>query len=224
MIQVSNLKHTYHTGTFRLDVPTFSVERSQTLALIGPSGSGKTTLLNLTAGILRPLSGKVVTNGVELSTLNDSARRRFRIQHIGLVFQEFELLEHLNVLDNILLPCRITDTLRLDRGIRQRARHLAEEMGIGDKLRRYVRHLSQGEKQRVTLCRALLPSPSLLLCDEPTGNLDPVNKQHVMDVIFRYVKKNDTTLMVVTHDHDLLPRFDRTFDIKEFHVGTEATQ
>ena len=95
-------------------------------------------------------------------------------------------------------------------------------MGIGDKLRRYVRKLSQGERQRVALCRALLLEPPLLLCDEPTGNLDPVNKEHVLDILFDYVRRHGTTLLTVTHDHQLLPRFDETIDFKHFQQLGEA--
>jgi putative ABC transport system ATP-binding protein len=222
VIQVAELEFSYWPGPFRLRVPELLVERGQTVALIGPSGSGKTTLLNLIAGIVPPASGQVVTAGVDVCRLGDKARREFRIRQLGLVFQEFELLEHLNVVDNILLPCRISPALTLDQALRERAAQLAEEMGIGDKLRRYIRQLSQGERQRVAVCRALLPQPPLLLCDEPTGNLDPLNKQHVMDVLFEYVRKNGTTLLTVTHDRELLPRFDRTIDMKEFYASAEA--
>jgi ABC-type lipoprotein export system ATPase subunit len=138
------------------------------------------------------------------------------------VFQEFELLEHLDVLDNILLPCRITRAVQLHQKHRDRAAELAREVGIDDKLRRYVRKLSQGERQRVALCRALLLEPPLLLCDEPTGNLDPANREHVLDILFDYVRRNQTTLLTVTHDHDLLPRFDETVDFRSFHHRSEG--
>jgi putative ABC transport system ATP-binding protein len=135
---------------------------------------------------------------------------------VGLVFQEFELLEHLNVLDNVLLPCRVTPSIQISARYRERAIALADEMGLADKLRRYPRKLSQGERQRVALCRALLTQPPLLLCDEPTGNLDPANKEHVLDILFDYVRRNATTLLTVTHDHQLLPRFDETIDFARF--------
>jgi putative ABC transport system ATP-binding protein len=212
MIAVSNLEFEYPQSAFRLSVSDLTVRRGATVAVIGPSGSGKTTLLNLIAGILIPSAGRVTTGGVEVSSLSETARRDFRVRQVGLVFQEFELLEHLHVLDNILLPCRITPSIRITREHRIRAELLASEMGIEDKLRRYVRRLSQGERQRVALCRALLLEPPLLLCDEPTGNLDPANKQHVLDILFNYVRRNGTTMLTVTHDHQLLPRFDETID------------
>jgi len=165
----------------------------------------------------------VVTNGVAITSLGDSARRDFRIRCIGLVFQEFELLDHLTVLDNILLGYRISAALRLDGAIRDRAAQLAQEVGIGDKLRRYVRRLSQGERQRVAVCRALLPEPPLLLCDEPTGNLDPTNKEHVLDILVDYVERTGATMVTVTHDHDILPRFDSVVDFSQFHCYSEGT-
>ena len=223
MIALKDVEFSYPHSSFCLRVPEMIISQGATVALIGPSGSGKTTILNLIAGVLVPGSGLISTNEVQLSKLSDNARRAFRIQNIGLVFQEFELIEHLNVLDNILLPCRITPAIRLQQAHRERAAELAREVGLADKLRRYVRQLSQGERQRVALCRALLLEPPLLLCDEPTGNLDPINKLHVLDVLFDYVRRHDTTLLTVTHDHELLSRFDETIDCKQFHTNSEAT-
>ena len=223
MIRLNNLQFEYAQSAFRLSVPSLEVPAGATVAVIGPSGSGKTTLLNLIAGILVASSGRVTTNRVEVSSLSESARRDFRVRHVGLVFQEFELLEHLNVLDNILLPCRITPSVQINQDVRDRAVELASEMGLEDKLRRYVRKLSQGERQRVALCRALLLEPPLLLCDEPTGNLDPANKEHVLDILFDYVRRHSTTLLTVTHDHQMLPRFDETIDFKRFQQLGEPT-
>ncbi len=219
MISFEDLTFHYRDGDFHLSVPRFEVEAGTTVAVVGPSGSGKTTLLNLAAGILTPDSGTVRTKGVDVSSLSEAARRDFRLQNIGLVFQEFELLDHLNVLDNILLPCRITSKISLNQGHRDRAAELAQEVGIGDKLHRFVRKLSQGERQRVAICRALLLQPPLLLCDEPTGNLDPINREHVLDILFDYVRRTGATLLAVTHDHGMLPRFDVAFDVGQFYEG-----
>ena len=143
-------------------------------------------------------------------------RRDFRIRNIGFVFQDFELLDYLNVLDNILHPYRITAALRLDRTVRERAEGLAERLGVGDKLKRRADDLSQGEKQRVAICRALLPGPRLILADEATGNLDPRNKARILELLFDSVAAHGATLLAVTHDHELLPRFDRVVDFGEF--------
>jgi putative ABC transport system ATP-binding protein len=226
IVQIRKLDFKYREGPFRLHIPQLDVKRGESVAVIGPSGSGKTTLLNLVAGILAPPPGCLRVMDRSLTDLDESARRAFRIQNIGLVFQEFELLAHLNVLDNILLPYRIHPELKRDRAVRRRAAELAGEMGVGDKRKRYVQRLSQGERQRVAVCRALLHQPALLLCDEPTGNLDPMNKAHVLDVLFGYVQRNQTTLLTVTHDHDILKRFDRVIDFKDFQQpdreGTHA--
>ena len=218
MISIENAIFRYAGGDFCLSVPKFQVAPGNAVAVVGPSGSGKTTLLNLAAGILTPSSGVVQTNRVEVSSLSENARRDFRLLNIGLVFQEFELLEHLSVLDNILLPCRITSKVVLNQYHRDRAAELAQEVGIGDKLPRFVRKLSQGERQRVAICRALLLEPSLLLCDEPTGNLDPSNKEHVLDILFEYVRRSEATLLAVTHDHGVLDRFNEVVDVGEFHA------
>ncbi len=167
--------------------------------------------------IRTPASGTVRTAGTDVGILDEAGRRDFRIRTIGLVFQEFELLEYLSVLDNILLPFRISPALRLDGAVRERARELAREVGLGDKLGRYASLLSQGEKQRVAVCRALLARPSLVLADEPTGNLDPTNKGHVLDILFDFTRSSEATLVAVTHDHELLGRFDRVIDFKEFY-------
>jgi putative ABC transport system ATP-binding protein len=217
IIRIDQLEFRYGEGDFRLRIPELTVERGSTAAFIGPSGSGKTTLLHLIAGIVLPRKGSIETNGMDVTKLSDEARRTFRILNIGLVFQEFELLEYLTVLDNILLPYRINPSLELDNSVRERAKRIAEQVGIGDKLERYPRKLSQGERQRVGVCRAVLTDPVLLFADEPTGNLDPVNRERVLDILFEYQRESGTTLLTVTHDHEILDRFERVVDFKTFH-------
>jgi putative ABC transport system ATP-binding protein len=220
MVEVSHLEFGYREGAFQLSVPRLSAAPGETLAIIGPSGTGKTTLLSLIAGILVPRSGTVDLDGTTISALSDSMRREFRIQRTGLVFQEFELLEYLSVLDNILLPYRISDALKLDRPVLTRATELAESVDIADKLTRYPRKLSQGERQRVALCRSLLVQPSVILADEPTGNLDPENRDRVLEIVFDYVRTRKATLITVTHEHEILDRFDRVIDIS--HIQDAA--
>ena len=223
MIEIHGLEFRYGEGEFCLRVPKLKIDSGSTVAVIGPSGTGKTTLLNLVAGVLTPRVGRITTKDVEVSGLADAARRDFRIKNIGLVFQEFELLAYLNVLDNILLPFRINPALKLNEVVRDRAIELAQVVGIGDKLQRNVNRLSQGERQRVAVCRALVSEPALILADEPTGNLDPSNKDRVLDILFDYVTKNRTTMVTVTHDHDLLDRFQRVIRFKEFYAdGTDS--
>jgi len=195
MIEIEALEFAYPESDFRLCIPEFRIAEREKVAVIGPSGSGKTTLLNLVAGILQPQCGRVSCAGTEVSVLGDKARRDFRITSIGFVFQDFELLEYLSVLDNILHPYRITCALKLSQEVRVRARELAGQMDIEDKMNRAVDNLSQGEKQRVAICRALLSSPKLVLADEATGNLDPRNKKHTLDLLFRSVESHDASLL-----------------------------
>ena len=212
MIRVRDLAFHYRRGDFHLVLPSLDVPAGETVAVVGPSGSGKTTLLHLIGGILTPDAGSIAVDDVEVTDLGDGDRRAFRIARVGMVFQEFELLEYLGVLDNVLLPYRITSALRLDAAVRARAAALVEQVGLGDKTRRPVRQLSQGERQRVGVCRALLPDPPLLFADEPTGNLDPRNAGRVLDILFEFAKARGSTLVTVTHDHTLLDRFDRVLD------------
>jgi putative ABC transport system ATP-binding protein len=215
-VRVRELTFRYPSGEFELSIPALEIPAGQTAAVVGPSGSGKTTFLHLVAGIALPTGGAVFVDDVEVSALGESARRSFRISRMGLVFQEFELLDYLSVTDNILLPYRIDSSLGLSREVVDRAGNLAGEVGLGKLVRRPVRRLSQGERQRVAVCRALLTSPDLLLADEPTGNLDPANKDLVLDILFAQAKKTGATLLTVTHDHALLDRFDVVVDAADW--------
>ena len=224
MIQVRNLQFTYGNGSFRLEVDALSIGAGERVAWIGPSGSGKTTLLHLVAGIVRPSAGQAESCGVELTGLRDAARRDFRIANIGLVLQDFALLDYVNVLDNILLPYRINRSLRLESPVRARAQQLAMEFGLAEYLQRYPSHLSQGERQRVAVCRALVANPNLVLADEPTASLDPDNASRVLDALDQHAKHRGATLVVVTHDRDVIERFDRTIDISSFSRQLPATR
>ena len=216
MLELHSLAFHYPGTAFRLRVPELLVAQGEKVAVIGPSGSGKTTLLNLVSGILVPDEGRVTIDDVAVNELSDARRRAFRISRIGFIFQDFKLLDYLSVIDNILHPYRITRALRLNAEVRARAKALAERMGIGDKLNRNAQALSQGEQQRTAICRALLPQPGLILADEATGNLDPENKTRILDLLFNRVAEYEATLLAVTHDHELLPRFDRVVDFREF--------
>jgi len=216
MITIKGLEFQYLNGEFNLNIPDFSVTRGSKVAVIGPSGSGKTTLLNLISGILTPKKGSISVNEVQVSGLDDKGRRDFRITNIGFVFQDFDLLDYLNVMDNILHPYRITNALTLNKEVRSRAVLLAEQMGIGTMLKRHANDLSHGEKQRAAISRALLPYPKLILSDEATGNLDPDNKTRILDLLFKSVEEHEATLLAVTHDYELLKRFDRVVDFRDF--------
>ena len=218
MIKINNLHFHYQQGDFRLNIPYLSVKKGTKMAIVGASGSGKTTLLHLIAGIKVPHQGSIHIDSVKLEKLNERDRRKFRITNIGFIFQDFELVDYLNVFDNILHCYRLNPALKLTKKVRENVFHLAEKVGIGDKLKRSINHLSQGEKQRVAICRALLTQPKLLLADEATGNLDPANKQRIMQILFSYLEEHEATLVAVTHDYELLNLFDQVIDFKQFSL------
>lgn len=215
MLQLNDLAFDYSGADFRLQVPKLSLHEGQSVALVGPSGSGKTTLLNLISGILLPRLGTVRLGEHCISALKGAERRQFRLQHIGMIFQSFELLDYLDVRDNVMLQARLCQQVRVDRDLEQRARDVTEQLGLGDKWQRNIRDLSQGERQRVAACRALLLDPPLVLADEPTGNLDPDNKQAVLKQLIEECRQGERILLTVTHDHSLLPFFDRVIDMAD---------
>ena len=209
MIAIEQLTFHYSLSTFTLRVPRLSVADGQKVALVGPSGSGKTTLLHLIAGILLPDEGTIHVGDTQPALLSDAGRRAFRIATLGLVFQDFQLLDFLDVLENILLPFRINPALNLTAAVRERAGQLARETGLEPRLRHRPGSLSQGEKQRTALCRALITQPRYLLADEPTGNLDPATGEKIIDLMFELNRERRTTLMLVTHDESLSQRCNR---------------
>lgn len=149
--------------------------------------------------------------------MTDTERRNFRLLNIGFIFQDFKLLDYLKVIDNILLPFRINKALKLNSKCKVRAAELAAMLSIEDKLTKFPGELSHGERQRVAICRALLNDPPILLADEPTGNLDPENKRKIMHILFEYVQNKESTLITVTHDHELLKGFDQVVDFKRLY-------
>ncbi len=202
-----------HSGNepFTLNIDRFSLHAGEACACIGPSGSGKTTLLNLIAGIVTPARGRLSVLGHDLCRAPAAVRRALRLSRVGLVFQEFELLEYLSVRENITLVRRLG---RLDASaLEARAATLAAAAGINHLLSRLPARLSQGERQRVAVCRALATGPALLLCDEPTGNLDPELGLVVTALLLDQARASGAALLMVTHNHALLPTFDRVVSL-----------
>ncbi len=220
MIQINDLDYSYNSSSFRLSISALTVEQGEKVAIVGPSGSGKSTLLRLVAGAVKPQRGMIRLGDARIDQLSDSQRRAFRIANIGFVFQEFELLDYLTVNENILLPFYINRALRLSNQTRLAAQELAVRVGLAAKLKRRPDQLSQGERQRVAVCRALITRPKVLLADEPTGSLDRQSAGEILDLLLAQAASEGTTVLFVTHDHSLLPQFNRTIDMVEFQIDT----
>jgi len=215
LIELRDINFQYPAvGGFGMRIPRLSIPAGKCVAVVGPSGSGKTTLLGLLAGILTPIAGAVEINGTDVGALDDGQRRRFRIQQIGQVFQAFELLHYLSVVENVMLPHYILASDGDTGAVRQRALDLLTDVRLGEKADSRPAELSHGEQQRVAVCRAMLNQPALLLADEPTGNLDQANKQNVVDLLLDQARRNNSTLLMVTHDQSLLDSFSTVLDIQ----------
>lgn len=183
----------------------FSVMRGETLAIVGRSGSGKTTLLGLIAGLDVPSGGEIQLLGHRLSAMDEDQRADVRAQHVGFVFQNFQLIPSLNALQNVMLPLE----LRKDRQAREQATQYLDHLGLGDRLTHFPAQLSGGEQQRVALARAFVSRPDILFADEPTGNLDAETGARIIDLMFRLNAEQGTTLVLVTHDEQLASRCQR---------------
>lgn len=213
MIELNDILFAYETTGFTLKAEALSIAQGNKVAVVGPSGSGKTTLLHLIAGILVPIQGKVEVDGQAVSSMSDKARRQLRLSKIGMVFQDVGLIDYLSARENVLLPYHMDGSLSLDKQAKQRAEALLERVGLSGQTGRAVSGLSQGEQQRVGICRALMTKPSLVLADEPTASLDEANALSAMDLLMQLVEDDGTTLVMLTHDKSLLPRFDRVITV-----------
>jgi len=193
---------------------SLTIAKGEAVGIVGPSGSGKSTLLMIMAGLERPDRGEVEIDGVGLGAMNEDALARFRGQRIGIVFQSFHLIPTMTALENVAAPLEIAGAVDAT----ERARAELEEVSLGDRLGHYPAQLSGGEQQRVALARALCPRPSLLIADEPTGNLDETTGSAIVDLIFDLPARRGATLALVTHDAALAARCDRTIRMRSGKV------
>lgn len=197
----------------RVDVRRWSIAAGECVALMGASGSGKTTLLKLAGGVLGVAGGSIQVARQSLGTMPEARRRQFRLANIGFVFQSFELLPHLTVEENLLLPIRLLQQKRLSTQVRSRVEELCENLSLSHSIRkRRPDRLSQGERQRVAIGRALVTQPSVVLADEPTGNLDPALKRSVVELLLNRCRESNATLVMATHDLSGIDRFDSSHE------------
>ena len=222
ILQVQNLSKVVPSAEGELtilDHLDFNIARGASLAIVGSSGSGKSTLLGLLAGLDLPSSGEIHLAGHALTRLDEDQRARVRAEHVGFVFQSFQLLDSLSALENVMLPLELEG--RRDAG--QRARELLERVGLGQRLSHYPRQLSGGEQQRVAIARAFAADPDVLFADEPTGNLDSHTGERISDLLFRLNAERGTTLVLVTHDQRLAARSQQHIRLEAGQLDSEAT-
>jgi putative ABC transport system ATP-binding protein len=222
IIQVDDVVKTYTTGAedfTALDTVSLRIERGEFVAIVGRSGSGKTTLLNLLAGIDRPTSGTIHAAGADLGSLSESGLAAWRGDNVGLVFQFFQLLPTLTVVENVMLPMdfagRVAPTQR-----RTRALGLLERVGVGDQADKLPSALSGGQQQRAAIARALANDPPILLADEPTGNLDSHTADAVLE-LFGDLNADGRTIVVVTHERDIRSIVGREIAMRDGRIATD---
>ncbi len=226
MISIHNLSFSWQeTAVIKID--SFHVKRMEHLFIEGPSGSGKSTLLSLLAGILTPDKGNISVLDKELSTLNDSQKDNFRAEHIGFIFQQFNLIPYLNVLENVTLPCRFSKKRKskaIERSgtLEKDALRLLKSLGLDNAalLSRSINELSIGQQQRVAAARAMIGSPEIIIADEPTSALDFKHREVFVKTLFEECKKEDITLIFVSHDSSLKKLFNRTIDLLQINDVT----
>lgn len=208
----------------QLNIPNLSIERGEHLFIKGASGSGKTTLLNLLAGIILPQHGSVEILGSPLAQFSARQRDQFRADHLGIIFQQFNLLPYLSILDNVQLPCAFSKRRKsMELDSLAAARELLVQLGIDESLmRKSVDKLSVGQQQRTAVARALLGSPEVIIADEPTSALDSENQGRFLDLLFNQTEKRKGTIVFVSHDERLAKHFSQMIDLNEFNQSTPA--
>ncbi len=224
MLQLENIKKSFRQPNGEvlpiLDLPSFSLGSGEQVALIGDSGCGKTTLLHVIAGIIRPDSGRIVINNLELSKFSEALRDVIRADNIGYIFQTFNLLPAFSALENVKLGMAFARK-SVDHA---RARRLLERVGLGHRLNNKPRAMSVGEQQRVAVARALANKPSLILADEPTANVDSRNQQKIIDLIRESCQEENIALVIVTHSMDVANQFGRVDRLPEINLAVSQAR
>ena len=216
LVQINNVRKVYQRDAFEVPVLngiTVDVPRGDFLALMGPSGSGKTTLLNLIAGIDRPTGGSITVDGREISRFNESALASWRARHVGFIFQLYNLIPVLNAFENVELPLLLTKLSKKQR--RQHVESALNIVGLGDRMFHYPRQLSGGQEQRVAIARAVVTDPTIIVADEPTGDLDAKNAQETLDLLQQLNEEFEKTIVMVTHDPKAAQHAKRTLHLEK---------
>ena len=214
VIEAQGVSKVYWDGARTLQVlkaVSLTVKKGESVAVLGPSGSGKTTLLNVLSGLDRPDEGQVRLSGQNIQGLSETAKARFRNEHIGFVFQFYHLLPEFTALENVMLPALI----RGSKDAEEKAKQLLESVGLSARQTHYPSELSGGEQQRVALARALVNDPAIVFCDEPTGNLDPATGREMAELIEKLSAREKKTVLIVTHDRELAARATRIWNITQ---------
>jgi putative ABC transport system ATP-binding protein len=221
MIELYKVSKIVRSGTEMLTILhslDLNIPDGQFISLVGPSGSGKSTLLGLIAGLDEPTSGEILIDGENITGMNEDTLAELRGEKIGFVFQSFHLMPSLTALENILAPMEIRGL----RNARDRAQRLLEDVDLIARAHHYPSQLSGGEQQRVAIARAFANDPSILLADEPTGNLDSRNGRHVFEMMVEMNRKRNATLVLVTHDHELAALADRQISLRDGRVASDS--
>ena len=212
-IEFSNVSLNYNQSNNPVEVLkniNFLINKDEIVSIIGPSGSGKTSIIMLTAGLEKISEGTINLHNRAINNLSENELASIRRQHIGIVFQSFYLIPSLSSLENVSLALEANHKY----GLEEHAKNLLEEFGLSHRLHHLPGELSGGEQQRVAIARALINKPSIILADEPTGNLDEMNSENVIKLLFDYSKKNKTSLVLVTHNHEIANQCDRIIELK----------
>jgi len=221
ILEVRHLTKKFKSGTKEITVLndiSFNVMRGEGISIVGPSGSGKTTLLGLCAGLDQPTTGTVSLIGMPLNRMNEDDRAYLRNQHVGFIFQNFQLLPTINALENVSIPLE----MRGERDVMSRAKDLLERVGLGDRMMHYPSQLSGGEQQRVAIARAFITRPGILFADEPTGNLDEETASTITDLVFQINREENTTLVLVTHNMPLAKNTGRILRLKQGKLDNDT--
>lgn len=219
MIKLKDIEMKYNDNgqeILALKMKKLQLQEKKHYAFVGASGSGKTTLFNMISGMIVPTKGKVEVNDIELTSLKENERDLFRANHIGYIFQDFNLFSEFTVLQNVVLPLSFSKVYSKEE-MDEMARKVLKEVGMDKKINQKVKSLSGGEKQRVAIARSIINTPDIILADEPTGNLDFKNGEKVMQLLIKLARNKKATLIVITHNNSQLDMFDEVIDVEKLN-------